>query len=167
MFPWLEKLPVLSDSEQPPPPPPPHGHVTWTESWTEAKRPASQIHRVPAIAAGAYTLQYIYIYIFKYLEAKSQEASLTNTQFFHCISLKLLVTGILQIFANSCKFASQLCQIKKMPFHFLVKWVYHMLYIFQFQIFDKNWPSLLYIQYIIHTVESAGSRKSGNCTDTM
>ena len=32
-----------------------------------------------------------------------------------------------------------------MPFHFLgVKWVYHKLYIFQFKIFDTNWPSLLY-----------------------
>ena len=31
-----------------------------------------------------------------------------------------------------------------MPFHFiLVKWVFHKLYIFQFQIFDTNWPSLL------------------------
>ena len=29
------------------------------------------------------------------------------------------------------------------PF-FWVKWVYHKLYIFQFQIFDTNWPSLLY-----------------------
>ena len=28
---------------------------------------------------------------------------------------------------------------------FLVKWVYHKLYIFKFHIFDTNWPSLLYI----------------------
>ena len=32
---------------------------------------------------------------------------------------------------------------KCLPF-FWVKWVYHKLYIFQFQIFDTNWPSLLY-----------------------
>ena len=56
-------------------------------------------------------------------------------------------TGSLQIFANPCKFASQLCPKKfffnAFPF-FWVKWVYHKLYIFQFQIFDTNWPSLLY-----------------------
>ena len=31
-----------------------------------------------------------------------------------------------------------------MLFHFLLKSVYHKLYIFQFQIFDINWPSLLH-----------------------
>ena len=43
--------------------------------------------------------------------------------------------------------ASQLCKkncLNAFPF-FLVKWVYHKLYIFQFQIFATNWPSLLYI----------------------
>ena len=29
---------------------------------------------------------------------------------------------------------------------FWVKWVYHKLYIFQFQIFYTTWPSLLYVQ---------------------
>ena len=55
-------------------------------------------------------------------------------------------TGSLQIIANPCKFASQLGQKKfkkAFPF-FWVKWVYHKLYIFQFQIFYTNWPSLLY-----------------------
>ena len=55
-------------------------------------------------------------------------------------------TGSLQILANPCKFACQLCQNKifgnVFPF-FPVKWVYHKLYIFQFQIFDANWPSLV------------------------
>ena len=35
-------------------------------------------------------------------------------------------------------------KFKKISFHFLVKWVYHKLYIFHFQIFDTNWPSLIY-----------------------
>ena len=33
----------------------------------------------------------------------------TFYQIFDCISLKVLNTGSLQIFANPCKFASQLC----------------------------------------------------------
>ena len=48
----------------------------------------------------------------------------TFYQIFECISLKVLDTGSLQIFANPCKFASQLCQ-KKCLSIFLVKWVYH------------------------------------------
>ena len=32
-----------------------------------------------------------------------------------------------------------------MPFNFLVKWVYHILYIFQFQIFDTNWSILIHM----------------------
>ena len=55
----------------------------------------------------------------------------------------MLDTGSLQIFANQCKFASQLWKKNAFPF-FLVKWVYHKLYIFQFQTFDTNWPSLIY-----------------------
>ena len=43
----------------------------------------------------------------------------TFYQIFKCISLKVLNTGSLQIFANPCKFASQLCP--KMPFHFFGK----------------------------------------------
>ena len=35
-------------------------------------------------------------------------------------------------------------KIKKCLSIFWLKWVYHKLYIFQFQIFDTNWPSLLY-----------------------
>ena len=49
------------------------------------------------------------------------------------------------------KFASQLCKkiiLNAFPF-FWVKWVYHKLYIFQFQIFYTNWPSLLYRTYSI------------------
>ena len=56
-----------------------------------------------------------------------------------------MYTGSLQILANPCKFASQLCQkkfYKCLPI-FLLKWVYHKLYIFPFKIFDTNWPSLL------------------------
>ena len=40
-----------------------------------------------------------------------------------------------------------------MSFFFLVKWVYHKLYIFQFQIFDTNWPSLVYSTYSIFYME--------------
>ena len=36
----------------------------------------------------------------------------------------------------------------------LVKWVYHKLYIFQFLIFDTNWPSLLSIQTFISCVKN-------------
>ena len=58
--------------------------------------------------------------------------------------------GSLQILANPCKFASQLCKKKNLknasPF-FGVKWVYHKIYIFQFQTFDTNWPSLMYIPF--------------------
>ena len=63
----------------------------------------------------------------------------------------MLDAGSLQIFANPWKFASQPWQknFKKCLFIFLVKWVYHKLYIFQFQIFDTNWPSLLYISYML------------------
>ena len=39
---------------------------------------------------------------------------------------------------------------------FLVNWVYHKLYIIQFQIFDTNWLSLIYsihyIQYTLYTI---------------
>ena len=48
----------------------------------------------------------------------------TFYQIFKCISLKLLDTGSLQILANSCKFASQLCQkifFIKMPLNFFGK----------------------------------------------
>ena len=31
--------------------------------------------------------------------------------------------------------------------YLLVKWVYHKLYIFQFKIFETNWPSLVCICY--------------------
>ena len=80
----------------------------------------------------------------------------TFYQIFDCISLKVLNTGSLQIFANPCKFASQLCQkkFKKCLSIFLVKWVYHKLYIFLFQIFDTNWPSLMYKQqlFFVHSI---------------
>ena len=33
---------------------------------------------------------------------------------------------------------------------FLVKWVYHKLYIFQIQIFDTNWPSLLSMYSVLY-----------------
>ena len=47
----------------------------------------------------------------------------TFFQIFECISLKVLETGSLQIFANPCKFASQLWQQQKnfKPFHFFGK----------------------------------------------
>ena len=47
----------------------------------------------------------------------------TFYQNFECISLKVLDTGSLQIFANPCKFASQLWQkiCLQIPFHFLGK----------------------------------------------
>ena len=32
---------------------------------------------------------------------------------------------------------------------FWVKWVYHKLYIFQFQIFYTTWPSLLYSEHLL------------------
>ena len=47
----------------------------------------------------------------------------TFYQIFDCISLKVLDTGSLQLFANLCKSASQLCQkkITKISFHFFGK----------------------------------------------
>ena len=67
----------------------------------------------------------------------------TFYQIFECIFLKVLkACKYSQIHANS---QASCAKKKKMPFHFfLVKWVYHKLYIFQFQIFDTNWPSLVY-----------------------
>ena len=50
-------------------------------------------------------------------------------------------SGSLQIFANPCKFACQLCKILVFFFIFLVKWLYHTLF-FHFQIVDTNWPRL-------------------------
>ena len=65
----------------------------------------------------------------------------------HCICLKVLDTGILHIFASLCKFASLLCPkfFFKNTFPFFWLWVYHKLFIFLFQIFYTNWPSLMSI----------------------
>ena len=34
-------------------------------------------------------------------------------------------------------------QMGQISLHFLVKWVYHKMYFFQFKIFDINWPRLM------------------------
>ena len=69
----------------------------------------------------------------------------TFYQIFECISLKVLDTGSLQIFANPCKFASQLCKKKFLNvFLFFDKISLPQTAYFQFQIFDTNWPSLLH-----------------------
>ena len=62
------------------------------------------------------------------------------------VSLKVLDTGSLQIFENPNSQASCAKKIilNAFPF-FWVKWVYHKLCIFQFQIFYTNWPSLILI----------------------
>ena len=43
------------------------------------------------------------------------------------------------------------------PF-FLVKWVYHKLYILQFQIFYTNWPSLTYTQRLLNSAPTTLSK---------
>ena len=60
-----------------------------------------------------------------------------------CISLKVWATGSLQIFANTCKFASHFCN-KKNIFCFLlnfVKWLHHTPYFLQFQICILFYPA--------------------------
>ena len=106
----------------------------------------------------------------------------TFYQIFECISLKVLDTGSLQIFVQIHANLPASCAKKNLrnafPF-FWVKWVYHKLFIFQFQIFDTNWPSLISTpKYLVnerlskfttnkHTVVSVMSVLSLTLTQSM
>ena len=82
---------------------------------------------------------------------KSTWVKLLSIKFFWVHIFKSVGYRKLANILKSMQICSQLCQknffLNAFPF-FSVKWVYHKLYIFQFQMFDTNWPSLMYILHI-------------------
>ena len=119
MFPWLEKLPVLSDSEQPPPPPPP-----WTCDVNRVLD-RGQEASLTNTQGSSYSCRRIYttVYIHIYIQISRGQEPRGQPHKYTILSLHIFKIVGYRNLANIRKFM-QICKPvvpKKMPFHFLGK----------------------------------------------